>query len=39
LRRETEIEGMRRVALGSSLPIEVRPDLGCEREPLLGEAP
>jgi hypothetical protein len=39
LRRETMIEGVRRVSLGSSLPMEVREDLGCEREPLLREAP
>ena len=39
MRRETMIEGVRRVSPGSSLPIEVREDLGCEREPLLREAP
>ncbi len=39
LRRETMIWGGRRVSPGSSLKIEVREDLGCEREPLLREAP
>ena len=39
LRREAMIEEARRVSLGSSLPIEVREDLGGEREPLLQEAP
>ena len=39
MQRETKIEGVRWVSLDSSLPIEVRGDLGCEREPLPREAP
>ncbi len=37
--RDHDLGGGRRVSPGSSLKIEVREDLGCDREPLLREAP